>query len=327
VQKAGEQRVTDGTGTKKRILIDTDPGIDDSMAILLAFASPEIDVVGLSTVFGNTGSDVTTQNALRLVELAGRPDIPVARGAEKPLLRPYTGKGWHVHGRNGLGEVEFPEPKVQPDKRRAATFIIDTIMANPGEITLVPLGPLTNVALAVATEPRIAENVKEVVLMGGAASVPGNASPVAEANIRNDPEAAHIVFHAGWPVTMIGLDVTMKTKMTPDYLDRLNEANTPWTDFIHAITRHYLNFYASLGIDDGMPIHDSSAMAYVIDPTLFETKHVYTDVDHHSEHHHGMTVPDWRGQRERDPNVNVALDVDSDRFLAMYERRLTEARP
>jgi purine nucleosidase len=317
--------VTDGT--KKKVLIDTDPGIDDSMAILLAFASPEIDVVGLSTVFGNTGGDVTTQNALRLVELAGRPDVPVARGAEKPLLRPYTGKGWHVHGKNGLGEVEFPEPTAKPDKRRAATFIIDTIMENPGEITLVPLGPMTNVALAVATEPRIAENVKEVVFMGGAATVPGNASPVAEANIRNDPEAAHIVFHAGWPLTMLGLDVTMKTKMTQEYLDRLNEADTSWTNFIHAITKFYLNFYQGLGIHDGMPIHDSSAMAYVIDPTLFETKHVYTDVDHQSEHHHGQTVPDWRGQRERDPNVNVALDVDSGRFLDMYQRRLTEARP
>ena len=314
-------------GTKNKVLIDTDPGIDDSMAILLAFASPEIDVVGLSTVFGNTGGDVTTQNALRLVELAGHPEIPVARGAEKPLLRPFTGKGWHVHGRNGLGEVEFPEPKVKPDKRRAATFIIDTIMENPGEITLVPLGPMTNVALAVATEPRIAENVKEVVFMGGAATVPGNASPVAEANIRNDPEAAHIVFHAGWPLTMLGLDVTMKTKMTQEYLDRLNEADTSWTNFIHAITRFYLNFYEGLGIDDGMPIHDSSAVAYVIDPTLFETQHVYTDVDHQSEHHHGQTVPDWRGQRERDPNVNVALDVDSARFLDLYQRRLAEARP
>ena len=130
-----------------------------------------------------------------------------------------------------MGEAEFPEPKGQPDPRRAAQFIIDTIMANPGEITLVPLGPLTNVALAVATEPRIAENVREVVLMGGAANVAGNASPVAEANIRNDPEAAHIVFHAGWPVTMVGLDVTQKTVMTPDYLDRLRSRQQPLDRF------------------------------------------------------------------------------------------------
>ena len=181
-------------GKPKRILIDTDPGVDDSMAILLAFASPEVEIIGMSTVFGNVGVDLTTQNALRLVELAGRPDVPVAMGAEKPLLRPFTGKGWEVHGRNGLGEAEFPDPQGQPDPRRAAQFIIDTIMTGPGEITLVPLGPLTNVALAVATEPRIAERVREVVLMGGAAPVPGNASPAGEVNIRNDPEAAHIVF-------------------------------------------------------------------------------------------------------------------------------------
>jgi inosine-uridine nucleoside N-ribohydrolase len=306
------------------LLIDTDPGVDDSMAILLAFASPEVQIEGLTTVFGNVGVDLTTKNALRLVELAGRPEIPVAMGAEKPLLRPFTGKGWMVHGRNGLGEIDLPEPAGQPDPRRAATFIIDTIMANPGEITLVPLGPLTNVALAVATEPRIAQNVKEVVLMGGAATVAGNASPVAEANIRNDPEAAHIVFHAGWPLTMIGLDVTQQSVMSPQYLDALREANNPWTDFIHAITQHYLDFYRSQGIDTGMPVHDSSALAYVIDPTLFVTKHVYTDVDHQSEHHHGQTVPDWRGQREMEPNVHVAVDVDSERFLDLYRRRLSD---
>ncbi len=308
--------------TKKRVLIDTDPGVDDSMAILLALASPDIEVVGLTTVFGNVGVDITTQNALRLLELAGRTDIPVAMGAGKPLLRPYRGLGWRVHGRNGLGEVELPEPQAQPDPRRAAQFIIDTIMENPGEITLVPLGPLTNVALAVATEPRIAENVKDVVLMGGAAAVAGNASPVGEANIHNDPEAANIVFHAGWPITMIGLDVTTKSVMSPEYLDALRETNYPWTDFIHQITNHYLEFYRSVGITDGMPVHDSSAMAYVIDPTLFVTRLVYTDVDHQSPHHSGQTVADWRGQREMTPNVNIALEVDSDRFLELYRQRL-----
>lgn len=310
---------------KKRVLFDTDPGIDDAMAILLAFSSPEIRVEGLSTVFGNTGVDVTTGNALRLMELAGHPETPVAAGAGKPLLRENTSRGWMVHGRNGLGEAEFPEPSVAPDPRRGAQLIIDTIMANPGEITLVPLGPLTNVALAVATEPRIAENVREVILMGGAATVPGNASPVAEANIRNDPEAAHIVFHAGWPITMIGLDVTMKSVMSEEYLDELGEVDTPFTRFISAITRHYLNFYREHGFSEGMPVHDSSALAYVIDPTLFATKRAYVDVDHLSPHHHGQTVADWRGQRGLDPNVNVAIDVDSERFLELYRRRLTGA--
>jgi inosine-uridine nucleoside N-ribohydrolase len=294
------------------------------MAILLAFNSPEVEIVGLSTVFGNVGVAATTENALRLVELAGRPDVPVAMGADKPLLRPNTSNGWMVHGRNGLGGAELPAPKGQPDKRRAAQFIIDTIMANPGEITLVPLGPLTNVALAVSVEPRIAANVREVVLMGGAANVPGNASPVGEANIRNDPEAAHIVFHAGWPLTMVGLDVTEKTVMSPEYLEELGRTGSPATDFIGKITPHYLAFSQKWGVN-GFPVHDSSALAYVIDPSLFETRKAYVDVDYHSPHHAGNTVPDWRGQRGTEPNVNVCLDVDSERFLELYKRRLTGA--
>jgi uridine nucleosidase len=310
----------------KRIIIDTDPGVDDSMAILLAFNSPELTIEGLTTVFGNTGSEITTQNALRLVELAGHSEVPVARGVDKPLLRPYKGQGWRVHGHNGLGQVDFPPPQGRPDPRRAAQFIIDMVMANPGEITLVPLAPMTNVALAVLLEPAIVERVKEVVLMGGAAGVPGNASPVAEANIHNDPEAASIVFHAGWPITMVGLDVTHKTIMNRAYLDHLKSANNRHTDFIYAITQHYMQLYASRGID-GMPVHDPSAIAYVIDPSLFTTNHVYVDVECHSPHHQGHTVPDWRGQREQAPNVHVCVDVDSARLLELYSQRLMGARP
>jgi len=309
----------------QRIIIDTDPGVDDSMAILLAFNSPELKVEGLTTVFGNTGSEITTLNGLRLVELAGHPEVPVARGVDKPMLRPYKGEGWRVHGHNGLGQVDFPLPKGQPDPRRAAQFIVDLVLANPGEITLVPLAPMTNVALAVLLEPRIVEHVKEVVLMGGAATVPGNASPVAEANIHNDPEAASIVFHAGWPVTMVGLDVTHKTVINRAYLERLKGANNPQTDFIYAITQHYMQLYASRGID-GMPVHDPSAIAYLIDPTLFTTKKVYVDVECHSPYHQGHTVPDWRAQRGLEPNVNVCVDVDSARLLAMYYERLIGAR-
>lgn len=319
-----EGTVTDTKTGKKRLLIDTDPGVDDSMAILLAFASPEVHIEGLSTVFGNVGVDLTTKNALRLVELAGHPEVPVARGVDKSLLRPYTGGGWMVHGRNGVGEAELPDPKGTTDPRRAANFIVETIMSNPGEITLVPLGPLTNVALAASIEPRIAENVREVVLMGGAANVPGNVSPVAEANIHNDPEAAYIVFHAGWPITMVGLDVTHKTVMTPEYLAELKSFNNPWTDYIAQITPFYLAFSQRFG-SVGFPVHDSSALAYVIDPTLFDTKHAYVDVDYQSPYA-GNTVPDWRGQRERDPNVNVCVDVDSARFLDLYRERLSKGR-
>lgn len=308
----------------KRIIIDTDPGVDDSMAILLAFNSPELVVEGITTVFGNTGTDITTQNGLRLVELAGRPQVPVARGAEKPLLRPFAGDGWKVHGRNGLGGVDFPPPHGQPDPRRAAQFIVDMVMANPGEITLVPLAPLTNIALAAMLEPRIVANVKQVVLMGGAAMAPGNVSAVAEANIHNDPEAANVVFHAGWPVVMVGLDVTMKTQMSEEYLEALKRAGNPQTDFIYAITKHYIARYKSLGMSK-MPVHDSSAIAYVIDPSLFTTRKAFVDVEYHSPFHQGQTVADWRGQRERQPNVDVCVDVDSARMLEMYRQRLTGA--
>jgi purine nucleosidase len=310
----------------KRIIIDTDPGVDDSMAILFAFQSPEVKIEGLTTIFGNTGTEVTTANALRLVELAGHPEVPVARGAEKPLLRPFSGDGWRVHGRNGLGGAEFPPPQGQAISRRGAQFIVDMVMENPGEITLVPLGPLTNIALAVALEPRIADNVREVVLMGGSAKGIGNASPVAEANIRNDPEAAKIVFHAGWPVTMVGLDVTQKSVMTPEYVERLRSAGNRFTEFICAIVPHYMGFYKEAADLTGFHVHDSSALAYVIDPSLFESKKVYVDVETISPYHFGHTVPDWRGQREQEPNVNVCLDVDSERFLELYAQRIMEAQ-
>jgi uridine nucleosidase len=317
--------MTSDNPTPRRIIIDTDPGVDDSMAILFAFRSPEVKIEALTVVFGNGGTAVTTANALRLVELADRPDVPVARGAEKPLLRPFTGEGWRVHGRNGLGEIEYPPPQGAPDPRRAAQLIVDMVMANPGEITLVPLGPLTNIALAVALEPRIAENVREVVLMGGAANASGNASAVAEANIRNDPEAARIVFDAPWPVTMVGLDVTRRTIMSPAYIEKLRAVGNKHTDFICQIVKHYMGFYQqNVGID-GFHVHDSSALAYVIDPSLFTTKMLPVEVEIHSPSHAGMTAADWRQRSNKEPNINVCVDVDSERFLDLYYQRLSEA--
>lgn len=306
----------------KRILIDTDPGVDDSMAILFAFCSPEVEVVGLTAVYGNSGTQNSTLNALRLVELVGKPEVPVARGAEAPLLRTYAGFGWRVHGRNGIGDIDYPLPKGKPDPRRAAQFIVDTIMANPGEITLVALGPLTNVALAVALEPRIAEHVKEVVLMGGAANAKGNASRVAEANIHNDPEAAKIVFNAPWSVTMVGLDVTRKTVMTPAYVANLGTAN-PFTNFISRILPYYMAFYLENTGLEGLYVHDSSALAYVIDPSLFQTKLVHVEVETTSPVNKGLTAVDWRLHPDGEPNVNVCVDVDSQRFLQLYHERLT----
>ena len=310
----------------KRVIIDTDPGIDDTMAIFLAFCSPELQVEGLTTIFGNSGTKYTTLNALRLREIAERTDVPVARGAEAPLLRPFIGEGFRVHGPQGTGHHELPPPKGDPDPRRAAQFIVDMVTENPGEITLVPLGPLTNIAIAVSLEPEIANLVDKVVLMGGAAHAKGNASAVAEANVRNDPEAARIVFNAPWEVVMVGLDVTTKTIMTPDYVSKLASAGNSFTDFIGKLLPHYLEFYKQVVDLDGFFVHDSSAVAYVIDPTLFETRSMHVDVEVHSPTNFGHTTADWRPSSQESRNVNVCVDVDSDRFLNLYMERLKEVK-
>src|SRR3989442_14843910 len=216
---------TNTVGEVRRVIIDTDPGIDDTMAIMLALASPELRVEGLTTVRGNVGVEQCARTALTILEIAGHADIPVAVGADKPLSRPYHGHGSTVHGQDGLGETGLSGARPVPD-RRAVDFLISRITASPGELTLIALGPLTNLALAVSVDPRLPRRVREVIVMGGAVATRGNATPVAEANINNDPEAARIVFHAGWPVTLVGLDVTHKVTMTPAYLQRLAAAHT-----------------------------------------------------------------------------------------------------
>ncbi len=306
----------------KRLILDTDPGVDDSMAIFFALKSPEIKLEALTTIFGNGGVEQTTANALRVLETAGHSNIPVVGGATKPLLRPFAGDGWMVHGRDGLGETHMPPAKTQPHPGRAAEYLVSRIMAEPGQLTLAAVGPLTNLALAVSLEPRIAQNVKEVIIMGGTAAEPGNVSPVAEANIHNDPEAAKIVFHAGWPLTMVGLDVTHQTIMTPPYLAQIKAAGTPVTDFISAINPFYLKFHQEHSMD-GFYVHDSSAIAYLIDPSLFVTQKLYVDVAT-VEPNTGQTVADWRGVWQKPASVNVCLEVDSARFLELYLERITK---
>lgn len=311
----------------KKIIIDTDPGVDDSMAILFALQSPELEVVGLTTIFGNVFTPLATQNALRLVELAGWSNIPVAHGAELPLVVPLDYVADFVHGRDGLGNTNPPPPQGRPLNMPAAQFIVETVMANPGQITLVPVGPLTNLALALALEPRLAENVAEVVLMGGAATVNGNVNPAAEANIFHDPHAADVVFAAGWPLTMVGLDVTMKTVMPADFLASLRASKIG--QFIFDIVQFYLEFhrqsYPELG---GIHTHDPSAIAYLINPGLFST--VAAPVRVATEGLLlGQTQPDWR-QNWHTPNpwttvspANICVDVDSAGLRALYHQRIT----
>ncbi len=317
--------------TPQKVIIDTDPGVDDTMAIFFALRSPELDVIGLTTIFGNVRTDLATTNALRLLEIAGRTDIPVAKGADDPLAGPFKGPVPFVHGDDGQGNVALPAPQTQAIEQTAAAFIIEQIMAAPGEVTLVPLGPLTNIALAVRLEPRIAQNVKEVVLMGGNALCPGNATPAAEANIHNDPEAADVVFGAGWPVTMVGLDVTHKVNLTPEHIARYEASADPLARHIARILPHYRAAFEKVNpAMRGIYVHDSSAVAYVIDPALFETKQWPLRVETQG-FSRGKTWPAigtgdeylpaaWRNR----PPVNVCVGVDAARLMALETKRLTQ---
>lgn len=312
----------------KKIIIDTDPGIDDAMAILFALASPELEVIGLTTIFGNVHTPRATQNALRLLEFAGRSDIPVAHGTEMPLYGEVENVADYVHGTNGLGNIPHLDPDAQPDSRNAAQFIVDSVMGNPGEVTLVAIGPLTNIALALAIEPKIVDNVAQVVVMGGAATVSGNVNPAAEANIYNDPHAADRVFTARWLVTMVGLDVTEQVIMDEAYLHSLAASRTG--AYIEEISRFYLDFYERVNGLRMCHTHDPSAIAYVIDPSLFRARvgPIRVVGDGIAR---GQTIWDrrqhWYGPHPwtNRPAVNVCIDVDGERLLALYKQRILGA--
>lgn len=286
----------------RRIIIDTDPGIDDAMAIFYALESPELEVLGLTTVFGNAHVEVCTTNALQLLEIAGRTDIAVAQGAGKPLVAEYRGPVAFVHGTDGQGDVFLAPPTTTPVDVDAARFIIDTVMASPGEITLVPLGPLTNIALAMILEPTLTQHLAEIVLMGGNAFCAGNTTPAAEANIHNDAEAADIVFGAECPIVMAGLDVTEATVMTPADLALIGTFDNPRSRHLARILPHYIEFnrVASNG-NGGIPIHDSSAINYLLMPEAYEWVEHAIRVDCGHSFGRGATIPAVRsGIRENE---------------------------
>lgn len=310
-----------------KIIIDTDPGIDDAMAILFAFGAAEIEVLGLTTVFGNVSAERATLNALTLSQWAGKP-VPVAKGAETPLMMEPRQHADYVHGQDGFGNIGWPEATCERDIRSAPHFIVDTVNANPGEVTLVALGPLTNLALALELDPDIAGKVKEVVLMGGAVHETGNVSPVAEANLINDPHAGDAVFGADWPVTMIGLDVTHQVLLKAGVLERIEAANPEQGGFLNKAAQHYFDFYReAMGID-GCYFHDAATIAYVLDPSLFGCRHgairVATDglaIGQTMMAPEGRTFP-TEGWENR-PLVKVAIEVDDVRVLSLFERTLS----
>jgi inosine-uridine nucleoside N-ribohydrolase len=330
----GLSRVTAATEARK-VIIDTDPGTDDALAILLALNSPELDVKALTVVAGNVVVEQGFENALKLVSLAGRCDVPVAKGASHPLVQKLVTAEF-FHGANGLGNVELPAPACQADTSFAPDLIIQLVHQYPHEIMLVPVGPLTNLALAMRKDPSIVPLVKEVVLMGGSISG-GNATAAAEANIYNDPEAARAVFEAGWPLTMVGLNVTEKTLFTRADLDRLAKTQGRENDFAVGVLNFMLGVAHKLG-GSGMAMHDALAVGAAIDRSLIATQDMWVDVETRGEFTRGETVASRHNSSDRKvlrgeryvidgvetvhPNVLVAVESESQRFIGLFISRI-----
>jgi purine nucleosidase len=255
----------------QKIILDTDPGIDDAMAILYAIAHPALDLVGLTTTFGNVSVRQATQNALLLAQLAGC-DVPVACGASAPMVRDPRPYPAFVHGNNGLGDQNLAAPCRAPIEQRAAEFIVDTVLGNPGDVTLVAIGPLTNLAAALSLQPNIARDVKQVVIMGGAVHVAGNVSPVAEANIFCDPDAARIVFDTEWPITLASLDVTNHLLMDRALFQRIGAANAKAGAILQHGGEFYIDFHERFTGESLCRGHDVAAVAALTNPQLFETQ-------------------------------------------------------
>ena len=295
-----------------KLVIDCDPGHDDAIALLLALASPEVELLGVTTVHGNQTLDKTTDNALRVLELVGRGDVPVAAGADRPLARDLHVAA-HVHGESGLDGPELPAATATPLEQPAVDFLLEHATAG---VTLVPLGPLTNVALALDRGLR----PERIVLMGGAIAE-GNMTPAAEFNIWADPEAAQRVFHAGVPVTMIGLDVTHRALLTPAWGERFRGAGRVGT-FVAELVEFFKRYHARTYGWDGAPIHDALALAHAFRPELVRTEHVNVEVELESELCRGRTVVDRWHRTEREPNADVGVEVDGDAFLELLLERI-----
>lgn len=344
-----------------RVIIDTDPGVDDALALLLAMQSPELKIEAITPVAGNVPLELTLPNALRMVEIAGRPDIPVAAGAKTPLVRRLVTAAY-VHGENGLDGTVFPEPKTRPSPQPAAELIRQIVRKYPREVTLLTIGPLTNIATALNSDPELAGMVRALVMMGGSLSG-GNITPAAEFNIYVDPEAARIVFQSGIPITMVGLDVTRRTTLTDEHVRALEAAQTPVSEAAAKIARNAIAHTRQRGFLVGPNMHDSLAVAAFLDPSLLRWKEYYVDVETAGELSAGETLGyspvagDLRRRPEMEkeaaanfairgsaptlagtktspvirdkfvPNTNVALEVDSAKFFDLFIGRLTGKQP
>ncbi|MFP7672777.1 nucleoside hydrolase [Marivita sp. S0852] len=307
----------------RKIIIDTDPGQDDAVAILLALASPEdIDVLGVTAVAGNVPLPLTEKNARIVCELAGKPDTKVYAGCDAPLTRKLV-TAEHVHGKTGLDGPTLPDPVMPLQDRHAVDFIIDTLRREaPNTVTLCPLGPLTNVATALQQAPDIAERLQEIVLMGGAYFEVGNITPAAEFNIYVDPDAAKIVFGCGAPITVMPLDVTHKALVTQPRNDAFRAIGTPVGQAVAEMTDFFERFDKQKYGSAGAPLHDPCVTAYLIDPDLFGGRHINVEIETGSDLTLGMTVADWWGVTDRPANATFMRDINADGFFALLTDRL-----
>jgi len=311
------------TTDRRKIIIDTDPGQDDAVAILTALGSPdELEVLGITAVAGNVPLALTEKNARIVCELAGRPDMRVFAGCAAPLSRPLV-TAEHVHGKTGLDGPTLPDPTMPLQEQHAVDFLIDTLRTAPkGSVTLCPLGPLTNIATALQRAPDIAPRIAEIVLMGGAYFEVGNITPAAEFNIYVDPEAAEIVFKSGAPITVMSLDVTHKALVTRARNAAFRAIGSPVGEAVAQMTEFFERFDKEKYGSEGAPLHDPCVPAYLLEPALFSGRHINVEIETRSELTLGMTVADWWGVSGRPANAMFMGNIDADGFFALLTERL-----
>jgi len=302
-----------------KVLLDTDPGIDDSLAIMLALRSPELEVVGITTVSGNVPADQGARNAARILEYLGREEIPLYKGEDKPRVVELV-TAQDTHGQDGLGETYLPEPKLGY-KEGGVDFILSSLYEYPGDLTIIALGPLTNIAAALERDKEAFRNLKRLIVMGGAAKVHGNCSPVAEYNFWADPHAADYVFQNLSDIVMVGLDVTRQIVLTPNYRELLRQFDTPIARLVNKITRFYVDFHWKQERTLGCVINDPLAVAVAFAPDLVQTRPYYVQVETEGRSR-GQSLVDFAGFYRRPPNAHVCLTVDAQRFMHLFLKRL-----
>jgi len=305
----------------EKIIYDTDPGIDDALGLLLLAASPEIDLLAITVTHGNTSQEKCLNNALKLVELTGIKKVPVARGAEEPLVKELS-VAEETHGEGGLGYAILPKSAISPCSELAHDLIIRVVRENPGEVTLLCVGPMTNIALAFLKAPEIVSKVRRIVSMGGAIHYPGNVTPQAEYNVFCDPEAFEIVLKSGIDFTLVPLDVTYQCILTTDHLEKITEARSEIRNFIFDSTRFYMEFHEDYQGIKGCAINDPLAVAILLDPTLVKNRNYFLTIELTSPTSKAKTIADHYGLLKSAPNTKVSMEVDVERFMELFINRM-----